>query len=246
MYAIPLRLWCCCVLFLVVFWGHGQDGRRRRIHLSLEDRTVEAWALNNGARASLDNGKQYYWCKGQRIHITQGGADGDLLDGEYVEFHPNGQLRTKGKLSKGERVGTWQDWDVDGRLLRTARWKHGLLHGKQWTFDPKGGEATIKRYRQGKEVAPRVNRKGRGGGTGPMEPEEGAIGSEPGAVAAPTNEPTTPRAKERTVRSRRAGGGDRSKVNGSDPPAPAQQNTPPNIRKHRKEKRHKKEQPVER
>ena len=40
MYAIPLRLWCCCVLFLVVFWGHGQDGRRRRIHLSLEDRTV--------------------------------------------------------------------------------------------------------------------------------------------------------------------------------------------------------------
>lgn len=185
----PLALFGHVLCAAVLSFACAQDGRHRPMRVCLPDRTVEAYALNKRVSSGFDPNKEYHWCRGQRVFVTQGGADGDLLDGTYTEFHTNGQLRTKGVLSKGVKTGVWHEWDEHGRLLVLSHWKNGTLHGAHVRYDSAGGEPVTERYRKGKLVqhAARKERKKRAPRseqrTGPEEkPEEKVPAPEPAEV----------------------------------------------------------------
>lgn len=148
---------CPVLALLVALSAAAQD--RRPIRIAQPDRTVEAALLGRRKPVEAKPDRDYFWCIGQRIMRTQGGIAGELLDGPYVEYHPNGQLMTQGRLSKGLRVGVWREWDAEGRLLRTTPWKQGRKHGRAITYDPAGGAAQLVRYRRGDPVAPRASRQ---------------------------------------------------------------------------------------
>lgn len=136
-----------------------QDHAHRAIRVSLTDRSIEAIVLNKRKAISPKQDRDYFWCIGQRIVATQGGVSGDVLDGPYTEYHPNGQLMTKGWLSKGLRTGSWLEWDEQGRLLRSTGWKDGRKHGRSLIMDMAGGEPTGQRYRNGKLIEPKKDKR---------------------------------------------------------------------------------------
>ena len=58
------------------------------------------------------------------------------LEGEYLEydeqgnlrgkgFYRNGKLMAKGIYSKGKKVGIWEHRYKDGTLMKTVNWKNG-------------------------------------------------------------------------------------------------------------------------
>ncbi len=157
--AVLLSIWLCTLP------TNAQDGTRRSVRLSLPDRTIQAHVRNNHKAIVPLADREYFWCIGQRIMTTQGGFSGDLLDGNYQEFHPNGQLRTKGMLSNGLRTGAWSEWNEAGRLLRVVNWKHGQMHGDVLVMDPAKGETQRTRYKRGELI---TNKKAK---ADPTQPE---------------------------------------------------------------------------
>ena len=37
--------------------------------------------------------------------------------GKYIEYWPNGMVRTQGLLQNGRQAGQWAQWDENGRLI---------------------------------------------------------------------------------------------------------------------------------
>jgi antitoxin component YwqK of YwqJK toxin-antitoxin module len=44
------------------------------------------------------------------------------LEGEYVEYHPNGLIKVQGYYEQGKKVGVWRYYDKKGTLLREETW----------------------------------------------------------------------------------------------------------------------------
>lgn len=69
----------------------------------------------------------YYWYSSNQIHSTEGGFSGRLLNGSYNEFYLSRNLKEQGAFDKGLKNGTWKEWAEDGQLIKTTRWKKGVL-----------------------------------------------------------------------------------------------------------------------
>lgn len=69
---------------------------------------------------------EVYWVRSQQLFITQGGAGGTLLHGQFRAYHPNGQLRALGELRRGLKHGEWRSWSPEGRLIEVQRWRRGV------------------------------------------------------------------------------------------------------------------------
>lgn len=82
--------------------------------------------------------KFYFWYKAQKVMATQGGASGQLLNGNYEAFHENKQLAQKGKFCRGLKDGEWLYWRADGTLRLIEVWKNGTFSGKQVRYTANG------------------------------------------------------------------------------------------------------------
>jgi antitoxin component YwqK of YwqJK toxin-antitoxin module len=85
-----------------------------------------------------DTHKTYYWYKSQTVLGTQGGSAGQLLHGAYEAFYDNKQLCEKGSYAKGLKIGEWNYWQKNGKLIRTEHWKNGRLSGEQIYYSKAG------------------------------------------------------------------------------------------------------------
>jgi len=95
-----------------------------------------------------DKSKFYFWYKAQKVLATQGGASGDLLNGDFVAFHENKQLAQKGRFCKGLKDGKWMYWRTDGTLIMIEYWKKGSASGTKELFNENGESTeTIKHAR---------------------------------------------------------------------------------------------------
>jgi hypothetical protein len=72
----------------------------------------------------------YYWTKYRKVHHTEGGYAGQLLNGKYEEYFISGQLKTNGAFKKGAKVGEWKSWFENGVTEEINSWVKGLMHGK--------------------------------------------------------------------------------------------------------------------
>ncbi len=85
-----------------------------------------------------DTQKTYYWYKSQTVLGTQGGSAGQLLHGAYEAFYDNKQLCEKGSYAKGLKIGEWNYWQKNGKLIKTEHWNNGRLSGEQLYYSKTG------------------------------------------------------------------------------------------------------------
>jgi antitoxin component YwqK of YwqJK toxin-antitoxin module len=85
--------------------------------------TAEILPVNTAPRIKPDC--LYYWYDDNRIHSSQGGFSGNLLNGQYVVYYLNHNLLEQGAFKKGLKDGAWKSWNEDGSLKQEANWKEG-------------------------------------------------------------------------------------------------------------------------
>ncbi|WP_212003308.1 toxin-antitoxin system YwqK family antitoxin [Chitinophaga sp. HK235] len=98
--------------------------------------------------------KYYYWYKTQQIICTHGGYSGQLLDGDYTEFYPNKNLRTKGYFKKGLKAGIWHSWNPSGEFTQITTWKSGEKNGESFEYDSTGHLTSKSTYSNGQLNGP--------------------------------------------------------------------------------------------
>jgi len=66
-----------------------------------------------------------FWDNGKLRSVTVRTEDG-MHNGPYVEFHDNGNWRSKGTLKDGSRDGLFLYYDEEGRLSEKRTYKNGV------------------------------------------------------------------------------------------------------------------------
>ena len=96
--------------------------------------------------------KFYFWYKAQKVLSTQGGASGQLLNGEFEAFHDNKQLAQKGNFHKGLKDGKWIYWRTDGSIIKIEFWNKGKYVGIHEFFNENGELIETDKYTRFKHV----------------------------------------------------------------------------------------------
>ena len=73
--------------------------------------------------------KTYYDLEKKNIHDYYFVDIQGNLEGEYNEFHKNGQLALKGFYVKNKRDGVFQEWDEEGKLILYKCYSSDILNG---------------------------------------------------------------------------------------------------------------------
>ncbi|WP_026898454.1 toxin-antitoxin system YwqK family antitoxin [Daejeonella oryzae] len=82
--------------------------------------------------------RDYYWCSANEIHSTQGGFGGKLLNGTYIEYFPNKNLRVYGYYRNGLKNGVWKSWNSCGKLNAYVTWSNGHKNGRYMYYSESG------------------------------------------------------------------------------------------------------------
>jgi len=119
------------ILLLVLVSGHLYaqklpDYGRYRARLTDSDKTIEAEYNPVEHLPSVKSNLFYYWYNASRVHATQGGYSGQLLNGLYTEYYLNRNLKEQGIFKKGLKDGLWKSWNQDGTLKQATNWNKGL------------------------------------------------------------------------------------------------------------------------
>jgi antitoxin component YwqK of YwqJK toxin-antitoxin module len=61
-----------------------------------------------------------------------------VTDGEFIEYHPNGNIKAKGVLKNGKRTGIWTSYFVNGEVQSESKFDKGELNGKTAAYYPNG------------------------------------------------------------------------------------------------------------
>ena len=61
-----------------------------------------------------------------------------IADGNFIEYHSNGTIKTKGLLKNGKRTGIWTSYFVNGKIQSESKYKKGILNGKTAAYYPNG------------------------------------------------------------------------------------------------------------
>jgi antitoxin component YwqK of YwqJK toxin-antitoxin module len=112
---------------------------------------VKAFVEDNIEKYKAKSTKYYFWFSSSKIHQTQGGFSGRLLNGAYISnYKSNNNIKEQGTFLHGLKHGEWKEWFSNGQLKTVYRWKKGALHGKQYEYDISGNLTGITIYRNGK------------------------------------------------------------------------------------------------
>jgi hypothetical protein len=98
-----------------------------KVRILQPDKIIEAETIPLTPKLKPNAVFLYYWYSSNKIHSTQGGFSGRLLNGAYTEFYLTRNLKEQGTFDKGLKNGTWKNWDEEGKLVKTTHWKKGLL-----------------------------------------------------------------------------------------------------------------------
>lgn len=74
----------------------------------------------------IKNDRYYYWYLDNIIHSTQGGYTGQLLNGHYISFYPDHNLKEEGDFKAGLKDGEWKTWNRKGGLTSVTNWNDGV------------------------------------------------------------------------------------------------------------------------
>jgi antitoxin component YwqK of YwqJK toxin-antitoxin module len=75
----------------------------------------------------IKNDRYYYWYLNNMIHSTQGGYNGQLLNGHYIAFYPDKNLKEEGNFKRGLKDGVWKTWNRKGDISSLTTWNEGIV-----------------------------------------------------------------------------------------------------------------------
>jgi hypothetical protein len=96
-----------------------------KVRIITPEKIIVAGIYEVSAPLSAKPGLFYAWYSANQVHATQGGYSGRLLDGPYIEYYLDKNLKEEGFFKKGLKNGTWKSWNEDGTLKQTDEWKNG-------------------------------------------------------------------------------------------------------------------------
>jgi antitoxin component YwqK of YwqJK toxin-antitoxin module len=99
----------------------------------------------------------------------------NVLHGEYLEGHENGQSSVAGHYNNGDRVGTWTEWYVTGRKKLVETYSNDLLQGDCKKYHRNGKLKSSGKYKNGKEHGVWTAWDEAGGKTGSVEFKNGML-----------------------------------------------------------------------
>ncbi|MFL9843560.1 toxin-antitoxin system YwqK family antitoxin [Flavobacterium rhizosphaerae] len=135
------------VFSIVYMFSFSDTSLKKRI--SDENYRYEFYTTNK--KVSPRSDRNYYWFKGGRIHQSEEGVAGELLHDEFLKFYHSNQLAESGLFKNGLREGVWKTWFEDGTLQSVADWHKGQKDGKSQEFDKNGDLLETGRYRNNKK-----------------------------------------------------------------------------------------------
>jgi len=97
-----------------------------QIHItdSTQEITADIEPVKNDPK--IKNDRYYYWYFNKIIHSTQGGYTGQLLNGHYIAFYPDKNLKEEGNFKTGLKDGVWKTWNQKGDLTNVTTWEEGI------------------------------------------------------------------------------------------------------------------------
>lgn len=115
-----------------IFTTFSQKEIKEKIHIKENGRNIifEIDDKSQQKEPHYDINKTYYWFKAQKIVATEGGASGNLLDGQYISYYKNSQIDENGTFKKGLKNNTWKHWNENGKIVFIENWKSGQLKSK--------------------------------------------------------------------------------------------------------------------
>ena len=138
-----IKLFNTLISLIIVFTSFSQEPKKDfylKKSLKQDGFQYQFTVLEEDARGIryFNKTKFYFWYKAQKVISTQGGASGQLLNGEFEAYHENKQLAQQGTFHKGLKDGEWTYWRKDGTLITIENWKHGEYSGTKELFNEKG------------------------------------------------------------------------------------------------------------
>lgn len=141
------------VFFIVAGKAFGQsyykDIITDRVTVNYVDHKVDATITPVKGKISVAPQSFYYWYRANKINVTQGGYSGKLLNGPYVEFYENKNLKEKGNFKNGLKSKEWNSWSENGLLKEKINWTNGRENGRFYRYDAKGNPKESGRYKNG-------------------------------------------------------------------------------------------------
>ena len=119
-------------------------------HFTTTDYSADFYISLDDKKVKYVDTLNYYWFKSQKVHITQGYAGGDLLNGSFTKFYVSGQLAERGEFEFGLQIGEWKTWYETGQLESIYNYENGVLDGNYFKYNESGKLIESGNYRNGK------------------------------------------------------------------------------------------------
>ena len=93
----------------------------------------------------------YYWYLENEIHTTKGAIGGKPLNGEFISYYLNNNLKENGSFYYGLKINKWQYWFDNGNMQRIENYRNGLLEGSYYVYNNKNQIITSGKYKSNKK-----------------------------------------------------------------------------------------------
>jgi antitoxin component YwqK of YwqJK toxin-antitoxin module len=110
---------------------------RQKVIINYDDHTVVTYT-KPVKKLLPKNDRYYYWLSGNSINVTQAGFSGKPLNGSFVSFYLNKNLKESGQFVNGLKVGEWKNWNDQGVLTDKYVWKGGKKNGLYQKYNSDG------------------------------------------------------------------------------------------------------------
>ena len=105
----------------------GDDNDYTQIRVVDSTQAIRADMLPYKRDPKIRNDRYYYWYFNNVIRSTQGGYNGQLLNGHYVALYPDKNLKEEGDFKTGLKDGEWKTWNRKGDLTGVTNWNEGVV-----------------------------------------------------------------------------------------------------------------------
>ena len=138
------------ILVLVCHLVSAQELKELR-HTKTSDFKMDFYITFSKKKVKYEDTLHYYWFKAQKIHVTQGSSEGNLLNGPFSKFYHSGQLAEQGEFEKGLKTGEWKQWYESGNLKAIYNYSAGLLTGSYALYNENGDVRESGKIRKGEK-----------------------------------------------------------------------------------------------
>lgn len=121
------------ILFLLLFCNltFSQNNEKKQI---IDQEQLTIFFVKSKKNPNFNSTKTYYWYKFKNIISTEGYYYENPLNGLYIKFYSNNNLKEKGSFCYGLKINKWINWDVNGKIISIENYKKGTKKGNQKYF----------------------------------------------------------------------------------------------------------------